>query len=227
MGDDDWRRFAPASISTDRGLIGAGVRCMSQSICQRPTMRFILPSLVLLALTDTIIALPIPLERKSKSLAWKIYIPLIGTVALIGGLAGIVFLGTKATEAYNSIKSVDSADDQAKYEALPAEERNYIRLRMLLAGRTLSPQEMMRLERLELLHGWAPLKVPDKTKMDDREWRTFKMAKDHADMLERERKVAEAQAQNAHFHAGVVMSTHAAKVKELNALTVPVVDSAE
>ena len=187
-------------------------------------MQLILPLLILLALTDAAVARPIPRQREPFD--WRKYLPTLGTITLLGGLAGIVFLGTKADDTYRSIKVVDNAEDVAKFSVLPPAEQEYIRLRMgYFKGPKMSPEELEKVEQQDLAHGWPQINNVDTTRemnsAQRREWKALKMANDRAYKLEQEKRELEMRADAARFHSNVVLSIHAVKAKGSNALSIP------
>jgi len=133
-------------------------------------MKFILALLCLLATADTLWAHPIPAESKGQrrgiSIPWRKIIPPVGTLAIIGGLAGLVYLGTKADEAYAALKTLDESEFEAKYQSLDSQDQVYLDTRSQYIGRRLTEEEKATLAEMDEKHGWPNMEMPDTRKMN-------------------------------------------------------------
>jgi hypothetical protein len=179
-------------------------------------MHLAFPLLVILALADSLHAVPIPSERKSVS--WQKYIPFIGAVAIVGSLLGLVILGTKADEAYNSMRSVKLAETQSKLLTLPADEKQYLMERKQHLAEKVGPEDAELREGQDMLLGFHKLEMIDTKGMDRAKarevrktyWATkqaFDKAAEAVDIkkkLEKEMHEAEAKADSAKLQATIL-----------------------
>jgi hypothetical protein len=137
------------------------------------------PSFIfVLTLSKVCSGLPIPDETKSKSMfsVWKKYLPLIGTLGLLGGLAGIVFLGTKADEAYKAAHAVEDAQKSVEYMSLPLQQQSYLDMRKASIGQDLTPEERKLLAEQDKQWGWPSMEMPDTSSLDRKSRKTLQSA---------------------------------------------------
>jgi pimeloyl-CoA synthetase len=127
-------------------------------------MRLTFHLLVILAFADSLLAVPIPRERKSVS--WKKFVPTIAAVAIVGSVLGLVFLGTKADEAYNSIQTAELADTQSKLFTLNKEDRGYLMLRKEHVAEEVAPEDAELREGQDMVLGFHKLEMIDTEGMD-------------------------------------------------------------
>jgi hypothetical protein len=185
-------------------------------------MKLSLHLFVILFLADTLFARPIHDPSERKSVSWKNYIPVAAAVGILASLAGIVFLGTKADEAYNSLQIVENAKDSAKFTSLPSQDQAYVNHRMTFIDKDLSSERAEELEALDLMHGWPKFEMMDTTKMKPRQIRelrkvyqttknaleTAKRAAEVEEKMKEQMKQVASQASNARFHATVTLGTN-------------------
>ena len=120
-------------------------------------MKLLCIILIILTFSDTIFAISIP---------WRKYLPILGTVGVLGGLLGVIFLGTKADEAYKAAQVVTGSEADAKFLSLSPEEQKYVLLRMEKIGANLSQDEKAILEAFDMRHGWPRAEMPETSGMD-------------------------------------------------------------
>jgi hypothetical protein len=129
----------------------------------------------LLSTADLLYALPIPNQQQNRkgaiSIPWRKIIPPLGAVGLLGGLAGLVYLGTKADEAYAALKTLDESEFQAKYQSLDPREQAYLDNRKQFIGITLSPEQKESLKDMDERFGWPTMKMPDTHKISEEDKR--------------------------------------------------------
>lgn len=132
------------------------------------TMKFVISIVILLALSETLLARPIPDSdrRRSVSIPWRKYLPTLGAIGLIGTLAGLVFLGTKADEAFKSAKVVTESETDARYQSLSPKDRNYLLIRMGSLGEELPKSDRESREVYDKMNGWPEMEMPDVSGMD-------------------------------------------------------------
>ena len=134
---------------------------------------------LILALSDTIFARPIPndINRRSISIPWRKYLPTLGALGILGGLVGLIILGTKADEAYKSAKIVTESEAETRYSSLTPNTQEYLLQRLEFIGEKNLPQSKKEdIEAQDLLHGWPPSKMPDMRGMDRSTRRELKSA---------------------------------------------------
>lgn len=179
--------------------------------------------LLLLSLSEVLFALPISNaeRRRSISIPWRKYLPTIGALGLIGSLAGLVFLGTKADEVFKSGKMLRDSEREAKFASLPPEEQNYLVTRMSLLGEELSPSLKESTRALDEANGWPNLEMPDLSGLDratrkeiKSKYRKFQGAMNKIALTHESRDKAVAEAEraeniyrNAQYEAAVIART--------------------
>ena len=89
--------------------------------------------------------------------------PTLGALGILGGLVGLIFLGTKADEAYKSAKVVTESEAEVKFSSLTPDTREYLVQRLDFIGEKNLPQHI---ETHDLLYGWPPSEMPDTHGMD-------------------------------------------------------------
>jgi len=135
------------------------------------TMKPLQTLVLILALSETLLARPIPSQPNTEyrpSFPWKRYLPTIGAIGVIGSLFALVLLGTKHNEAYNTIESVDRLKHDPKVAALPPEDREYLFSRIQHIGREkdLPEEQREEMEGNDYLHGFpASIEMPGTTGM--------------------------------------------------------------
>lgn len=186
----------------------------------------LLPFIFLLCISELSFARPIPSEKshegkKGISIPWRRVIPPLGAVALLGSLAGIVYLGTKADEAYASLKTIDESEATAKYLSLPTNDQRYMEHRLEYIGRTLGPEEKAMLTKLDEEHGWPTMEMPDTAKMNEEDRRmlqnVYGKLKHAIDKVKKtdestvkaifNAEAAKAERREARYHAALIAAT--------------------
>ena len=90
---------------------------------------------------------------------------------------GLIFLGTKADEAYKSAKIVTESEAEAIYSSLAPDTQEYLVRRLEFIGeKNLPPSQKESIDADDLLHGWPPLEMPDTRGMDRSTRREVKSA---------------------------------------------------
>ena len=124
---------------------------------------------LILVLSDTGFARPIPndIRRRSISIQWRKYLPTLGALGILGGLVGLIVLGTKADEAYNAAKVVTESEAEVRFSSLSPNTQEYLVRRLEFIGEKNLPQSQKEsVEAQDLLHGWPPSEMPDTRGMD-------------------------------------------------------------
>lgn len=179
-------------------------------------MRFALSFIFVLTLSNVCSGLPVPDETESKSVfsAWKKYLPLIGTVGLLGGLAGIVFLGTKADEAYKASHAVEDAQKSVEYMSLPAQQQSYLDMRKASIGQDLTPEERNQLAEQDKQWGWPSMEMPDTSGLDGKSrkalqsaYRKLQTEVDKASQTQRQLNHVSQELKAAQFQAAMITAT--------------------
>ena len=132
-------------------------------------MNLRLSILLLLALSKAVFARPVTnsIHRQSTSIPWRKYLPTLGALGIVGSLVGLIFLGTKADEAYKSAKVVTESEANARYSTLTPDTREYLLQRLEFIGEKNLPQwQKDDIAEDDLLHGWPPAEMPDTHGMD-------------------------------------------------------------
>src|SRR5437762_14193897 len=120
--------------------------------------------LLLLALSKAVFAQPVPnsIHPQSISIPWRKYLPTLGALGIVGSLVGLIFLGTKADEAYKSAKVVTESEADARYSTLTPDTQKYLLQRLEFIGEKNLPQRQKDdIAADDLLHGWPPAEMPD------------------------------------------------------------------
>jgi hypothetical protein len=179
-------------------------------------MKVFVPLLFIFTFSDILLAYPIPesQNKRSISIPWKKYLPTLGAVGLVGTLAAIIFLGTKADEAYKAVKTVEQSEADAKFLALPVEDQVYFMKRMQSLGKVAPGQSEEKLEAQDLIHGWPKLEMPETAGMDkstrrelEAVHRKLEIALNEVATTQENLKKAETEVSNAQFSAGVLALT--------------------
>jgi hypothetical protein len=181
-------------------------------------MRTIFPIILLLTLSKACAGIPIgdmnELERRSTSGLWKKYLPLIGTVGLLGGLAGIVILGTKADEAYKVAKVIEAGKTTAEYMALPVDQQMYLDSRKESIGKELTDEQQNQIMAEDKMFGWPSMEMPDMRALDVKSRRTLQSAYkklqtaiDKVSVTQRQADNINQQLKTAQFNAAVTAAT--------------------
>jgi hypothetical protein len=151
----------------NHGLIGVllSTRYLSESFCN---MRHLSHFLLIFVLSQSVLSRPLPIQDAGwrPKISWRQWIPTLGAVGILGGIIGIVFLGTKADEAYKAAEVVKDSEITAKYSSLPTRERIIISQREGYIGKELSREEAKMVEVWDITHGWPDIEMPDSTGMN-------------------------------------------------------------
>jgi hypothetical protein len=183
-------------------------------------MKLFCKIVILLSLSEAFFALPIPNadRRRSISIPWRKYLPTIGALGLLGSLAALTFLGTKADEVFKSRKMLRDGETEAKFASLPPGEQNYFVYRMSMLGQELTPSLKESTQAMDQANGWPKLEMPDLSGLDRATRKEIKskygklqdaMNKVALTQESREKAVAEAQLaesiyRNAQYEAAVI-----------------------
>lgn len=144
-------------------------------------MKFVLHIVLLLSLFEGFFALPIPNAAKPRQnflskFQWKKYLPIVGTIGILGAAGAVYFIGTKADEAIAAIQKVQTDPMHGKYLMLSEGEREYVEKRAKLFGEELDERGKAIVEFTDKVHGWPKLEMPDTTGMAERDVRQLKAA---------------------------------------------------
>jgi hypothetical protein len=181
-------------------------------------MRTIFPFILFLTLSKACLGIPIgdenKLTRRSVSSSWKKYLPFIGTVGLLGGLAGIVILGTKADETYKAAQVIEAGKITAEYMALPANQQTYLDSRKVSIGKELSDEQRNQLMAEDRMFGWPSMEMPDTKGLDLKSRQILQSAHkklqtaiDKASVTQRQADNINQQLKAAQFKAAVMAAT--------------------
>jgi hypothetical protein len=181
-------------------------------------MRTTFAVILFLTLSKACAGIPIgvdnKLENRPTSSLWKKYLPIIGTVGLLGGLAGIVILGTKADEAYKAAKIVEAGKTTAEYMALPTDQQMYLDTRKTSIGKELSDEQRNQIMAEDKMFGWPSMEMPDTKDLDRKSRRTLQSAYkklqtaiDKASANQRQVDNINQQLKAAQFNAAVTAAT--------------------
>src|SRR5204862_5610666 len=103
--------------------------------------------------------------------------PTLGALGIVGSLVGLIFLGTKADEAYKSAKVVTESEADARYSTLTPDSQEYLLQRLEFIGEKNLPQRQKDdIAADDLLHGWPPAEMPDTRGMDRSKRRELRSA---------------------------------------------------
>jgi hypothetical protein len=135
------------------------------------TMKLLLPFIFLLALFNTLHAIPVPQTSppptpQKKGISWRTWLPIAGTVAFLGGLATFVYLGTHSEESYKSAKA---SSLEQKLASLPPEERKFIETRHVYLGKNpqdLDPGVVHQLKNMDQEHEFPEIQMPQLKALD-------------------------------------------------------------
>jgi TPP-dependent indolepyruvate ferredoxin oxidoreductase alpha subunit len=117
--------------------------------------------LLLITILHPLNAQPIPSSSSPQSFSLRRYLPTLGSLAILATLSGIVVLGTKADQAYESLKTLEKSDAVMKYNLLSPEERKYLCERMKAIEVPISEEERSKIEMMDKEVGWPKVEMPD------------------------------------------------------------------
>ena len=147
-------------------------------------MKFTLPFLFILAVTETLEAAPHPRFKQKerelspldilKSIQWRGLLAPFGILGVLGAVCGIVTLGRKADDAYTRYKNDVHANDWREFDRLPLGEREYL-LNRFAEGK---PGDKEWEER-DTAHGYPTGKTPDTSGLDAKSKRKIEKAWKH------------------------------------------------
>jgi hypothetical protein len=191
-----------------------------------PVMKFTFHFILLLGIYQTVFGLPIPADSEPQQKAvskfqWKKYLPIIGTIGLLGAVGSIYFIGSKTDQAFAAIKKIKSDPVHGKYLTLSEEERDYVEVRAKLFGQDLDEGDKTITETEDQRHGWPKLEMPETEGMEkgvvrelervyaklDKAIKKVEKAKENERVIEKQRDEVFDRRRKTQLHAAIIAAT--------------------